>query len=102
MAPGAVVASAKPKETKAAAKTPAVHNAGKKGSAAKGGAVGGGDVSRGLPPPPAAKGPVMENGKANLENLAQHLVAFSYVAGQWGCWQFVVVADDILWSLNLL
>eukprot|EP00904_Undaria_pinnatifida_P011963 jgi/Undpi1/7898/HiC_scaffold_24.g10370.m1 len=81
VAPGAVVASTKPKEPKAANKAPAVHNAGKKGSAAKGGGAPAGDVSRGLPPPPAAKGPVMENGKANLENLSQHLAAFSYVAG---------------------
>ena len=79
VAPGAVAAGAKPKEPKSAKKAPAVHNAGKKGSAV----AKGGDASRGLPPPPAAKGPVMENGKANLENLAQHLVAFSYVAGQW-------------------
>lgn len=42
----------------------------------------GGDASRGLPPPPKAKGPVMENGKPHLENLAQHLLAFSYVAGK--------------------
>lgn len=77
------MASTKPKEPKAANKAPAVHNAGKKGSAAKGGGAPGGDVSRGLPPPPATKGPVMENGKANLENLSQHLAAFSYVAGGW-------------------
>lgn len=43
-------------------------------------------MSRGLPPPPKAKGPVMENGKPQLENLAHHLLAFSYVAGEfaWG------------------
>lgn len=59
-----------------------MHNAGKKKAAAGGNA--GGDVSRGLPPPPKAKGPVMENGKPHLENLAQHLLSFSYVAGEFG------------------
>lgn len=39
-------------------------------------------MSRGLPAPPKVKGPVMENGKPHLENLAQHLLAFSYVAGE--------------------
>lgn len=65
--------------TQAAA--PQGHNAGKKkGAAPKAGE--GGDASRGLPPPPKAKGPLMENGKPQLENLAQHLLAFSYVAGK--------------------
>ncbi|CAM9322056.1 unnamed protein product [Pylaiella littoralis] len=61
------------------AKAPAQHNAGKKKPAT--GNEGGGAVSRGLPPPSKAKGPVMENGKPQLENLGQHLLAFSYVAG---------------------
>eukprot|EP00752_Nemacystus_decipiens_P011622 g10317.t1 len=82
VAPGATAnasggGGAKKQPKKVAA--PAGHNAGKKkGDAA---ASAGDDASRGLPPPPAAKGPVMENGKPHLENLAQHLLAFSYVAG---------------------
>lgn len=84
VAPGATAAPAnsKPKETKKPAKKPAEHNAGKKGSVSKGGGGGGGDVSRGLPPPPRANGPVMENGKPRLENLAQHLLGYSYVTGK--------------------
>ena len=39
-------------------------------------------MSRGLPPVPKAKGPVMDGEKPHLENLAEHLLLYSYVAGE--------------------
>lgn len=71
------------KQPKAANKVPVEHNAGKKGVSGgkQAGGAKTGQTSRGLPSPPTAKGAVMEDGKPNLENLSQHLVAFSYVSG---------------------
>ena len=38
--------------------------------------------SRGLSPPSVAKSPLTENGTPDLDHLAQHLLHFSYVAGE--------------------
>lgn len=41
-----------------------------------------GVTNRGLPSPLVTVGPLTEDGKPNLENLGQHLVAFSYIGGR--------------------